>query len=557
MLQRLEIENYILIDRLEIDFHPGFSVITGETGAGKSILLGALELILGKRTDTNVLLDKSRKCTIEGIFQVKEYDIKPFFLLNDLDYEDLLIIRREITPNSKSRAFINDTPVTLSMIKELGERLVNVHSQNSVVTLNKADFQLSVLDSYARSTGQAADFRANFEAYILKQKKLTDLTAKEADSKAEEDYLRFQLEELEAARLQKEEQQELEERINILSHAEEIKDNLFQANQLLSEDEVSITSLLSELRSLIKKITPYHSLYQDISTRLESGIIEIKDIADEIARAEESAEFNPDELARLQDRLDLLYHLQTKHRVSTVSELLQLMESLHSRLEGISTLDEQIDRLKKELETEKADLEIKAGELTGTRQQAITSFELEIIALLQHMGMPDARFEVGLQKTEQLTRDGNDRVTFFFSANKGHELKPLSNVASGGELSRVMLAIKAMISQKNLLPTIIFDEIDNGISGDIAGRVGDILLKTSANMQLLAITHLPQIAGRASVQYTVFKRMKEEVTLSGIKKLSKAERIDELAKMIGGKEITPAARQTARELLEKVSIFDN
>jgi DNA repair protein RecN (Recombination protein N) len=557
MLQHLEIENYILIDRLEIGFLPGFSVITGETGAGKSILLGALELILGNRTDTKVLLDKSRKCTIEGVFQVKDYGIFSFFQEHDLDYDEQLIIRREITPNGKSRAFINDTPVNLTLVKELGDRLVNVHSQNSVTTLNKADFQLSVLDSYANCLNLASKFRTSFYAYVARQKRLNQLTEKEANSKAEADYIQFQLEELKAANLQTDEQKELEEKINVLSHAEDIKESLFQASQLLSANEVNITALLAEVRSLIKKISPYHSMYQQISTRLESGIIELNDIASEIARTEEAAEFNPDELAQMQERLDLIYHLQSKHRVSTVAELIHLTGSLQDRLDSLSSLENQIEELKKELEKEKSNLESAADELTALRKSAIASFEMEIIGMLQHMGMPDASFTVDLQQSDKLTMDGKDKISFYFSANKGHELKSLSRVASGGELSRLMLAIKAMISQKNLLPTIIFDEIDNGISGDIAGRVGDILLKTSTNMQLLAITHLPQIAGRAAVQYAVYKRTVEDKTLSAIKLLTQDERVDELAKMISGKEITEAARQTARELLNQVSVFDN
>jgi DNA repair protein RecN (Recombination protein N) len=298
-------------------------------------------------------------------------------------------------------------------------------------------------------------------------------------------------------------------------------------------------------------------MYQQISTRLESGIIELNDIASEIARTEEAAEFNPDELAQMQERLDLIYHLQSKHRVSTVAELIHLTGSLQDRLDSLSSLENQIEELKKELEKEKSNLESAADELTALRKSAIASFEMEIIGMLQHMGMPDASFTVDLQQSDKLTMDGKDKINFYFSANKGHELKSLSRVASGGELSRLMLAIKAMISQKNLLPTIIFDEIDNGISGDIAGRVGDILLKTSTNMQLLAITHLPQIAGRAAVQYAVYKRTVEDKTLSAIKLLTQDERVDELAKMISGKEITEAARQTARELLNQVSVFDN
>jgi DNA repair protein RecN (Recombination protein N) len=557
MLKRLEIENYILIDRLEIEFQPGFSVITGETGAGKSILLGALELILGNRADTRVLLDKERKCTIEGTFDIREYNLKAFFDEEDLDYDENLILRREISPNGKSRAFINDTPVNLNQMKDLGGRLVNIHSQNSTITLNRADFQLAVLDSFAGCTPMTAKFRLKFEQYKSLERNLNDLLAEEERSRTEEDYLRFQLDELQSANLQAEEQQRLEDELNILTHAEDIKENLFSATRALSSGEVNIIGLMAETQALIRKISEYHPLYSEILERLDSNAIEMKDIANEISKAEESTEYNPEELSSIQERLDLLYHLQNKHRVSTVEDLIQIRDNLKIRLEDISSLEETIAATRAAMKKEIATLESIAGELTTSRTDAVSSFEMEIVGLLRHMGMPDACFKVQMEQKEEMTRDGKDRVNFTFSANKGHKLRPLADTASGGELSRVMLGIKAMISQKNLLPTIIFDEIDNGISGDIAGRVGDILLKTSTHMQLIAITHLPQIAGKASVQFSVFKQTHKNRTLSGIIQLTETERVDELAKMISGEEVTEAARQTARELLNQISIFDN
>ena len=557
MLKHLQIENYILIDYLEIDFHEGFTVITGETGAGKSILLGALELILGNRADTQVLLEKDRKCTIEGVFLVGGYGLSAFFTENDLDYDDQLILRREISPAGKSRAFINDTPVTLAQMKDLGSRLVDIHSQNATITLNQADLQLAVLDSFAGSTALAAEFRERYEAFRSTERALQELIREEEKARSEEDYLRFQLEELIAASLQQDEQQRLEEEMNLLSNAEEIKENLFTASRALSEGEVNVLGLLAEAQAHLRKISSYHAAYADISARLESGLIELKDIAGEIEQAESSTTFDPDELTRIQERLDLIYHLQTKHRASSVVELLRIRDGLETSLGNLSSLEEKIQEAKKSLITQEEQLRELAERLSSVRSEPRGAFELEISGLLHHMGMPDARFSVDLRRTGQLTRDGMDRMSFLFSANKGHDLKPLSESASGGELSRVMLAIKAMISQKNLLPTIILDEIDNGISGDIAGRVGDILLKTSGQMQLIAITHLPQIAGRAATQFSVYKQVRDSKTLSGIRKLSTEQRVDELAKMISGREVTEAARQTARELLNQVSIFDN
>jgi DNA repair protein RecN (Recombination protein N) len=557
MLKQLEIENYILIDHLEIHFFEGFSVITGETGAGKSILLGALELILGNRADTQVLLDKEKKCIIEGTFFIGEYGLQDFFRNNDLDYDIQLILRREISPSGKSRAFINDSPVNLSQMKDLGSMLVNIHSQNSITTLNQSDFQLAVLDSFAGISALTQDFKKKYLEFSSNEKRLDHLLTEEEKVKTEEDYLLFQLSELNSAQLEADEQNQLEENLNLLSHAEEIKENLFQAGQMIISNELNVLGMLAEVQSKLRRISSYHTDFSELLARLESGIIEIKDIAHELNRAEATIAFNPEELEHIKARLDLLYRLQSKHRVQTVKELLDIRDNLELQVQGISSLDEQIRQLKVELAGQKEELEQLAVTLSSDREKAVPAFEMEITGLIRHMGMPHATFKIALERRPFLTSDGADRITFLFNANPGHEAKPLSDVASGGELSRVMLAIKAMISQKNLLPTIIFDEIDNGISGDIAGRVGDVLLKTAAKMQLIAITHLPQIAGKASVQYNVEKKISGNKTVSGIHKLDHEERVAELAKMISGQDVTEASRQTARELLSQVSVFDN
>lgn len=557
MLKHLEIDNYILIDHLKIDFFQGFSAITGETGAGKSIILGALGLILGNRADTQALLDKGKKCTIEGSFHVQGYGLEPFFRENDLDYDPILILRREISPTGKSRAFINDTPVNLPQMRELGIRLVDIHSQNSVMTLNQADFQLAVLDSFAGASDRAADYRNQFIEYVADLRRLDHLTAEEAKAKSDEDYVRFLLEELDAAALKEGEQQELEDALNLLTHAEDIKENLFSAQQSLSAAEMNVLGMLSEVQAILRKIAAYHHSVPELLERLASGALELKDIAGEITGALEATEYDPEELRRLQERLDLIYRLQAKHHVSSLQDLADLKEKLRERLASITSLDEQIAGLNRKVELHRSSLASLAGELSKIRNSAAGAFEKEIEGLLSHMGMPRARFRIQMTSTENLSKDGTDKLIFLFNANPGHELKPLSDTASGGELSRVMLGIKAMITVKNLLPTIILDEIDNGISGDIAGRVGDILLRTSKSIQLLAITHLPQIAGKARVQYNVYKKISASSTISGIRLLNDDERVEELARMISGSEITTASRQTARELLSTISIFDN
>jgi DNA repair protein RecN (Recombination protein N) len=549
MLQHLEIKNYVLIQHLEIDFNPGFSVITGETGAGKSILLGAFALILGKRADSQVLFDKTSKCIIEGTFQIKDYNLKPFFDENQLDHNEIIILRREIGPGGKSRAFINDTPVSLNQLKDLGDRLVNIHSQNSTITLNNTEFQLAVIDSYAGISGLSASFRQNFLEYLENEKKLDELVDKETKSKADQDYFQFLFDELDAANIDEHEQAELEKQLTVLSHAGEIKTSLYQISQVFTHGENNLVGSLLEIKNLIGKVVLYYPSLGIIMDRLESNLIDLRDIQAELEQIDQRVEFNPESLEKISSRLDLLYRLQQKHHVTGNSELITIKEQFLNRLKEITSLDSRITVLKDDLKSQVAILQEKAEELSKARRASFGKFEMEILNMLRHMGIPQAQFKVSHETSSRLNRDGKDHVVFLFNANVGHDLKEISEIASGGELSRLMLSVKSLISQKNLLPTIIFDEIDNGISGDIAGKVADILVRTSRNMQVIVITHLPQIAGKATNHYIVFKEISGKATHSKIKKLEQDDRVGELAKMLGGTEKSDAAIATARELL--------
>ena len=548
MLKRLEIENYALIDRLEIEFADGFSAITGETGAGKSILLGALGLVLGDRADTQVLFNKDRKCIVEATFRITDYELESFFEVNALDHDDLAILRREIASNGKSRAFINDTPVNLGQLKELGDKLVNVHSQHETVTLNESEFQLAVVDSFAGTTRLLKEYRSKFNEYSRLLKELSEMRIRQQEAENAQEFNRFLLEELEEAKINPDEQEELEEKLNVLSHAEEIIITLNQVSGIISGGERNITGDLAEAVSLLRKISGYHSSMASILERLESDLVDIRDIDMEILRMSDSTETDPATLEQVRQRIDLIHHLQNKHHVNSCQELKQVEDNLRDSVRESEDLGDFIVNLDSQTKAIHGQLSAMADELSSLRTGSLNTLELEITSLLQRLGMPDARFEIKHERSDHLHGDGQDRVEFFFNANKGHQLKSLSSVASGGELSRVMLSIKSRISEKNLLPTIIFDEIDNGISGDIAGRVGDILLNTALKMQVIAITHMPQIAGKAHHHYTVFKISGNETTFSNIRKLEDLERIEELARMISGQTLTPASMAAAREL---------
>jgi DNA repair protein RecN (Recombination protein N) len=550
MLAKLIIENYALIDKLEIDFFDGFSVITGETGAGKSILLGALGLILGQRTDSSVLLDLNRKCVVEGHFIIRNYHLEEFYALNELDYEETSILRREISHSGKSRAFINDTPVTLNVLKELGDHLLNIHSQHSIITLNDSNFQLAVLDNYAGIQNEVGNYRDSFSKHIRFKKQFDELIQLEFKSRSDRDYFQFLLNELEASALKNGEQGEIENRLQVLTHAEEIKTILYKSIQLLSDSDISVLKQLSEIVNLTVKISKYYPGLVDISSRLKSDHIDLKDINSALERIAEEVLVDPKEIEFLSDRLDLIYKLEKKHHVSTDSELLILKKEFEKRLQEVNSLENKIIEYQKQLDAQVVELSALALKISEERKKIMIEFEKNIINILTELGMPDARVKVDHNLSDELTHDGLDKVRFLFSSNKGVELDDISRIASGGELSRLMLSIKSLISQKNLLPTIIFDEIDIGVSGEIAAKVGVILRKMAKNMQVIAITHLPQIAGMGEVHYLVYKVIEEEMTKSRMRKLNREERINEIAKMLSSDKVTASASKTASELLK-------
>ena len=549
MLQKLFIENYALIKKLDIGFNQGFSVITGETGAGKSIMLGALSLILGSRADTQVLQDKAKKCIIEGEFAIASYQLETFFEEHDLDYEELTVLRREISPAGKSRAFVNDTPVNLVVLKQLGDRLVNIHSQHAIVTLNDANFQLAVLDSYMGQEELVSKFRLKFKEYKSLQKKHEDLVEIEKQSKADFDYFQFQYEELEKADLIIDEQQNIESSLEIQTHAEEIKSALVHANNAIQESEINVLDLLTEVRSNLAKLAKFHPDLEALSERLQANVIDLKDINAELSNIEESVHFDAAEIETSKSRLDLIYNLEQKHRVQTVAELIEVKDQLSRKLEAVSSIEIEIEALHKQILTIETQLNDSAKLISEARNNSIPEIEQAIIGMLQQLGMPNARFNVVNTVAKQLGVDGFDRIRYFFNANKGSELNEVAKIASGGELSRLMLSIKSLVSGKKLLPTIIFDEIDNGVSGEVAAKVGNILAEMSENIQLVVITHLPQIAGKGNHHYQVSKTTDDIQTHSLIKMLNSDERVVEIAKMISGDNVSEIAMQNAKILL--------
>ena len=549
MLLKLYIENYALIQKLGIDLDNGFTVITGETGAGKSILVGALSLILGQRADTSVLLEKTSKCIVEGTFVIRDYGLEDFFMESELDYDPVAILRREINQNGKSRAFINDTPVNLSVLKELGDRLVNIHSQHSVVTLSKADFQLELLDDYAGHQARLTAYRTAFLRLRELLKKLRELEEKEKRLRSESDYHQFLFDELEKAALKEQELEDLENHFSVLSHAEEIKSSLtYSVHQLTASEQNEITQLAGIIHSL-KSIVRYHPPIEDLLKRLESILIDFKDIAGELQKMDEQIYVSSGEMEGVRLRLDLIYRLLKKHNVQSVQELIHIQGELGSLLSETESLDDLLRELQHQVRISEDEVLNLAKEISAARSKVIPGFEKEIQILLKDLGMPSARFKINLEQVESYSMDGLDRVTFLFSANKGIPLGEVSRIASGGELSRLMLSIKSRISRKNLLPTIIFDEIDSGVSGDVAGKVGTILKEMAGHMQVIVITHLPQIAGKGTSHFWVYKEDVQDSTRSMIRKLTTDERIEEIARMVSNERVTEAAYLTARELL--------
>ena len=550
MLRSLYIQNYALIEKLDISFGAGFSVITGETGAGKSIILGAIGLLLGQRAEVKAIRQGASKCVIEARFDISAYGMEPFFEDNELEYEEECILRREVYASGKSRAFINDTPASLVQMKELGEQLIDVHSQHQNLLLNKEGFQLNVLDILSHNDEQLSAYQSLYREWKQAQQELADLIARAEQNKADEDYIRFQLEQLEEANLSAGEQEELEQETDMLSHAEEIKAGLFRVGQLLTSDEGGLLAGLKESLNTMLGLQKVYSPATELAERLESTYIELKDVSQEVSSQEEDVEFNPDRLEEVNDRLNLIYTLQQKHRATTVEELLTLAEEYAAKLAAITSYDERIGELTTLCDTLYNKVRKQAAVLTKARTGAAREVEKQMASRLVPLGMPNVRFQVEMGIRKEPGVHGEDTVNFLFSANKNGSLQNISSVASGGEIARVMLSIKAMIAGAVKLPTIVFDEIDTGVSGEIADRMADIMQEMGEqDRQVISITHLPQIAARGCAHYKVYKKDNETETNSHIRRLADEERVEEIAHMLSGATLTEAALNNAKALL--------
>jgi len=564
MLTRLVIKNYVLIRELDINFSDGLSIITGETGAGKSIgetgagksiLLGAMGLVLGERADAKTLFDKNNKCIIEAEFSISHYNLKDFFSQHDIDFENDTIIRREINAEGKSRAFVNDTPVNLSVLKELSSFLVDVHSQHQTLTLNTSAFQLNVLDITAGNQKQLNDYNNLFNEYKKLLKQVAELKALENKSIAESEFLQFQFDELEAAGLKSGEFEKIESELQILNNTENIVLTLDSTSDILSEGETNVLSNITQAVNRLNGIARLHPSLTDILKRIQSCNIELKDISSELTALKSQFSLNPSQLEILNDRLSVYNKLLQKHRVKNADDLIVLQQGIASQLlqQGIASqlqsfqsLADEIEKCEKQTQEIYHSLRLIAEELHNKRQKAAQSFKKDILKLLKEVSLNDAQFDIDLTTTEELTTAGTTAVRFLFSANKGVTVMELAKVASGGELSRLMLCIKALIANKTSMPTIIFDEIDTGISGEVAHKVGNLIEQLSKSRQVLAITHLPQMAGKGKTHYFVFKHIEKGIAQSRIKTLTPDERVVEIAKMLSGEEVTDASLQNAR-----------
>ena len=556
MLKHLYIRNFALIQELDIDFHSGFSVITGETGAGKSIMLGAINYLLGQRADIKSILPGADKCTIEATFGIEGYNLKALFEENDTDLdENECIIRREFTSNGKSRAFVNDTPANLNFLKELGYHLIDIHSQHQNLLIAKEDFQLHILDVIAQDNTQLQEYRSSFSDYKQAEQELKNAKDILAQSKAEEDYLRFQLEQLEELNPKAGEDEELEEEQNELSHAEEIKTILYKVDSQFSNDneQGGVIELLKHINQDIESLTHVYPVIEEYGKRIESALIELKDISSELGDLAERIEYNPARLNEVNNRLDQLYTLEKKHDVKSAAELETFMKDLRQKLDVISNGEEKIEELKQAVHEKLAKATALAERLSEKRAEAAKEVEVSICQMLTQLDIPNNRFEVKIEKNLQLTEKGADQVTFFFSANKNTAPRAISEVASGGEIARLMLALKAITSKRENLPTIIFDEIDTGVSGKVASSMANLMKEmTAANKhQVITITHLPQIASCGATHYRVYKEDTDEQTFSHIRELTHEERVTEIAHMLSGNEISEAAVLNAKQLLKQ------
>ncbi|WPU93463.1 DNA repair protein RecN [Mucilaginibacter sabulilitoris] len=565
MLQKLTINNYALIDNLEIGFGKGLNILTGETGAGKSIILGALSLILGQRAESRYFFNQQKKCVIEGQFKIGDFHLKSFFEDNDLDYEAETVLRREISADGKSRAFVNDTPVNLTSLKQLGEKLIDIHSQHATLEINDPEFQLLVVDAVAKHPELLNEYQTKYKAHKKSTSKLEKLIEESEKAKADLDYFQFQFDELEKASLNADEQELLEKELYALNNAEEIKRNLFGAYYLMQESETAALAQLREAGQQLGTLEKFDTQIEELHQRLNSVIIELKDIAAEIETIEQRTQTNEARVEEVNTRLSMIYNLQKKHRVNTNTELLAIQDDLSDKIQKVLFSDEAIEKLQKQLTADRTELEKLAAQLTANRLKAIPAIEKQVLAALAEMGMANSALKIeqaplsakgGTEKADPgnppsggLGANGADQIRFLFSANKGHALAEMSKVASGGELSRLMLSIKSLIAQYTALPTIIFDEIDTGVSGEVANKVGQIMEQLAGNLQVITITHLPQIASKGQNHYFVYKDDSATTTYTRIKQLDEQERVLEIAKMLSGDKPGESALQNARELL--------
>ncbi|GAO30911.1 DNA repair protein RecN [Geofilum rubicundum] len=549
MLYHLSITNYALIDAAQIDFNPGFTVITGETGAGKSIMLGALSLILGQRSDTSVIRDKEQKCVVEAGFNLGGYGLQGLFEQEDVDYDHETVIRREILPSGKSRAFVNDTPVTLNFLKELSQKLIDIHSQHQNLLLGNYDFQLTVVDTVANNGRERAAYSREFKEWRRLLKERNRLVERHTKQQADRDYWEFQRDQLQEAQLQETEQESLEQELEQLSHVEEIKMGLASANLLLVEHEMPVLDGLHQIHQEIVKISTYLEGAGELSDRLQSTYIELKDIAREIGEKALGLEFDPQRIRMVQDRLDLIYSLQQKHHVDTNKDLLDLLADLNEKLTGLDAFDDELNALNVAISEKEQTLKKLASTLSESRLKVFGTIQKTIETQLAGLGMPNARFKVSHLLSDEFREDGADLIQFLFSANKNGELCDIPKVVSGGEMSRLMLCIKSLLSSAKGLPTIIFDEIDTGVSGEIADRMGRIMQEMAQHIQVISITHLPQIAGKGQHHFKVFKRDTDHQTISEIRPLDEEGRVLEIAGMLSGSELSEAALSNAKDLM--------
>jgi len=549
VLKTLSIKNYALIDSLNIDFSGDLNILTGETGAGKSILLGAIGLIIGQRADSSVLRDKSEKCTSEGTFEIRNYGLQAFFAENELDYDDVTILRREITPQGKSRAFINDTPVNVKVLHDLGLKLIDIHSQHQNLELNEKYYQLRLVDLVAGNAEILKNYSSEFKKFQELQDKLSRILDLAEQSKKDLDYFEFQFRQLSEAKLIENEQDELEILLEKLTHAEEIKSVFGQVYQSLSEDERSVLAQMKENLNSIGKLRLVFPEAEQLFTRLESVYIELKDIAAESSVIEDRTENDPERIEIVNQRLDLIYSFQQKHRVTSIVELLEIQAEFQSKIQLVSSYEQEIDQLKQDIQKKKEVLVRIGDDISKKRKSVAPAIETRVIEVLRNVGIPNAAFQVKFGWLADFSPSGIDEVNFMFSANKNQELQEIGKIASGGEMSRLMLAIKTLITDARSLPTIIFDEIDTGVSGEVAVKMGQILQQMSETVQVLNITHLPQIAAKGNHHYKVYKFDLNDHTFTSIKKLTEQERIDEIAQMLSGEKYSATALETAKELL--------